>query len=540
MLRQYQKNIVAWIRRQIKSAHTKLLVASPTGSGKTIIAQYIADNAAQKGNKVLFTTHRQKIAEQTLEKFNDLKTSLIMGKSKRYDPDAPVQVGMIHTLYRREDIPIPDIVIMDEIHYGTNSNMIQSLFARFPDAIFIGLSATPIERDGYLLDGFDKTYQDLQTQDLISQKHLICTENYTATQIDLSDVSIHNHEYNQEQTSEKVNERTVLTNIVTEWKKHSNKRKTIAFCQDIRHSKNLCAQFQKEGVPATVVHSKLKKYETKERFRQFRDDEVSVLCSVDMITEGFDDADVGTVILARATKVLRTYIQMVGRGLRPGKYNKCIVIDAGNNFEEHGLPTDNRQYKKRPIISETADKVAREASKSNDAIPTQEKRKKIFLRQISSLLELYDDKEYSCEQEILDDVRKMLKKTDHFVYRQNSGKAYMRGRWVHFTDVTGLPDITICYNPYLDVRIELKHPKKGRKKRSQELMAKEMHEHRHLSFFAESVRDVAEIIMHIENHIRDIDGGLFISDTILQFPQRQLELFEKYDIETCLTEGNHA
>ena len=45
-----------------------------------------------------------------------------------------------------------------------------------------------------------------------------------------------------------------------------------------------------------------------------------------------------------------------------------------------------------------------------------------------------------------------------FYWRQNSGVACMKGQWVHFTDIKGLPDLTVFLPCSIYVGIEVKLP----------------------------------------------------------------------------------
>ena len=64
----------------------------------------------------------------------------------------------------------------------------------------------------------------------------------------------------------------------------------------------------------------------------------AVLSSVSILTTGFDEPTVETIILNRATKSLTLYHQMIGRGSRILKNKKKFtVIDLGNNARRFGL-----------------------------------------------------------------------------------------------------------------------------------------------------------------------------------------------------------
>ena len=61
------------------------------------------------------------------------------------------------------------------------------------------------------------------------------------------------------------------------------------------------------------------------------------MSSVSILTTGFDEPSVDTIILKRATKSLALYYQMIGRGSRVfGKKTKFTIIDLGNNVARFG------------------------------------------------------------------------------------------------------------------------------------------------------------------------------------------------------------
>ena len=71
-----------------------------------------------------------------------------------------------------------------------------------------------------------------------------------------------------------------------------------------------------------------------------------------VLTEGFDLPDMGCIILARPTKKMGLYRQMIGRGLRPadGKSDVVILDHSGAVFR-HGLPEDRVAWTLGPCRS---------------------------------------------------------------------------------------------------------------------------------------------------------------------------------------------
>lgn len=68
---------------------------------------------------------------------------------------------------------------------------------------------------------------------------------------------------------------------------------------------------------------------------------------VGVFIEGFDCPPIETVILARAFGVAGSYLQAIGRGLRPspatGK-TRCTVLDLRGAVNLHGLPDEERRW----------------------------------------------------------------------------------------------------------------------------------------------------------------------------------------------------
>jgi superfamily II DNA or RNA helicase len=78
--------------------------------------------------------------------------------------------------------------------------------------------------------------------------------------------------------------------------------------------------------------------ERKEILQWFSETPDAILSSVSILTTGFDEPTVETIILNRATRSLTLYFQMIGRGSRylPNK-EEFTVVDMGNNIARFGL-----------------------------------------------------------------------------------------------------------------------------------------------------------------------------------------------------------
>ena len=262
------------------------------------------------------------------------------------------------------------------------------------------------------------------------------------------------------------------------------------------------------------------------------------LISIEILTAGFDEPSVSCVIMATATKSWKKYIQCAGRGIRllgntidesiaNGKPD-CIFLDCCGNIEEHGLPDEKRMFKFGTKISRVIDKVLNIDKDIDSSVKTHySEEKQVFLKKIGKLLDLYDGKVYAKESDLQEDVNKFLDKTGFFYFRQNSGKAYIEGRWVSFASKAGLPDCTVYYKNtsfYFGIELKLKH---GKLTEKQKETLPEMIENKVLFFICESVLDVYLAIAHVENNlIVELDRTIILN-SIYDLPEDQIRLRQK-------------
>ena len=123
-------------------------------------------------------------------KDHDIETGLIMS-GEFASPLDPVQVAAVQTLHaraiRRNKISLPpaDLLIADECHHAPAETW-KKIVEAYPDAILLGLTATPCRGDGRGLGGiFDKILECPQVPELIKEGFLVGTRTYAPTLPDL-------------------------------------------------------------------------------------------------------------------------------------------------------------------------------------------------------------------------------------------------------------------------------------------------------------------------------------------------------------------
>ena len=300
------------------------------------------------GKHVLVLAHRLEIINQTSEKLfaHGIEHGIIQaGYMTR--PDEPVQVASIQTLSsrmrgNRMELPPADLLIIDEAHHCP-ANTYREIIAAYPHAILIGLTATPCRGDGRGLGGiFDTIIECPQVDDLIKLGFLVKTRVFApANPINLKGIQTRVGDYIESQLAERMDRDALVGDIVTQWHKYGERRKTVCFAINVAHSLHIRDEFIKSGVTAAHIDGSTPKPERAAILAQLASGELELVTNCMVLTEGWDMPAVSCAILARPTKKMGLYRQMVGRVLRPadGKTN-AIVLDHSGAVFRHGFVED--------------------------------------------------------------------------------------------------------------------------------------------------------------------------------------------------------
>ena len=319
------------LREGFIGGHRCQMVMSPTGSGKTILAMFLVNESLQRGKRALFVADRRTLIHQTSFVADSLGLShgIVMADSPRYDPDAAFQIASAQTLAQRR-WPRADLIIIDEAHtqLSTWTRHIQAC-----DAAVIGLSATPFSK------GLGRLFSNLVNAttmaELTESGVLVPMRVLTCTRIDMKGAPTAGGEWTERGAGERGMK--IIGDVVQEWIRYAENRKTIVFGATIDHCESMCRAFNDAGVMAALFTSKTTDNERAALLREYQrpDSMIRVLVSVEALAKGFDVPDVSCVCDARPLqKSLSTAIQMWGRGLRAspatGKTDLILLDFSGN------------------------------------------------------------------------------------------------------------------------------------------------------------------------------------------------------------------
>ena len=349
-LRNYQVNLIDKVRASILAGNRKVLVVLPTGSGKTFVMADIAKRSVDNGHKILAMMHRRQLVTQMQDRFRDyeLESGLIMA-GHDHDLGSNIQIGTVQTYHRRLDLYDVDnpffvdasVVFIDEAHRSL-SKTFQKVLLRYPKKIVIGVTATPCLASGRGMgDYYDDLVEGPGIQELIDGGHLVPGRYYAPTAPDLNKLRTIAGDYEKRGLAEVMNTPKIVGDVFQNWARLAPGMQTIVFAVNVKHSRALCVEFQRNGVNAEQLDAHSSEERRTEVLHGLQFGNIQVVCNVGLYTEGFDYPGMGCIVIARPTKSMGLWRQMVGRGLRPyPDKEKCVIIDHGGCVDRLGFVED--------------------------------------------------------------------------------------------------------------------------------------------------------------------------------------------------------
>lgn len=352
-LRGYQEGAIGKLRSAL-ARNRRVMLYSPTGSGKTEMGFAMILGAMAKGRKVVFIANRKELVRQASRRLDaaGIAHGILQADNTR-SLDARVLVCSIDTVHRRG---LPDdvgLLIIDEAHAVAGSVKYRELLFRYNLVPCIGLSATPFS------PGLGKHYNELRgplfealveavtIRELIDLGFLVDCDVFAPADPDLAGVKTQRSiggeiDYNETQLAEAVDKPALVGDIVQHWQRLAAGKQTVCFASNIAHSQHIAAAFQRAGVTAAHIDYHHDDDERAAILDAFARGEITVLSNSALLAEGWDCPAVEVMILARPTKSLIRYVQMVGRVLRPapGK-GRALLLDHSGTVLRLGFATDD-------------------------------------------------------------------------------------------------------------------------------------------------------------------------------------------------------
>lgn len=363
-LRPYQTEFVKNLSVALRD-YRRVIACAPTGSGKSKMFIEVARKACANGRAVVIISETSKIFDQIIneaggqEIANGVKHVSIRG-GKLY-------IAMAQTLTRRPlileqlaSLEFPPLIIVDEAHIGTPSNIIRRLI-EVSNPYILGFTATP---DGRVAKHLSELYNTCvvccQVDELISQGFLCSYRHHARDKAGLDILEMRNGEYTEQSQQAAFGTSAVYDGVFEDLRKVPYS-KCMIFVASIKQAREMNAKLQSAGFASIEYHSQLEN--SSYELAKFTELNLANICvSVASLTKGFDYPAVDLVILNRATTSLPLYLQMIGRGSRPvwqdgrATKNHFTVLDYGGNWERHGLYFEDREWDKMWEITKRSKK----------------------------------------------------------------------------------------------------------------------------------------------------------------------------------------
>lgn len=348
-LRDYQTECLQAVSEGAESGVTRPLVALPTGSGKTIIFAYIIRSIGEDGRRSLVLVHRDELLNQAEDKLLTVWPDADVGivKAERNELDAQATIASVQTVCRESrlkqlrDIQF-DFLCTDEAHHA-----VAPTYRRIYDALLgddgqlhLGVTATPNRADRI---GLGQVYERVVYEKSLIEMiragwlcNLRCVQ--IKTDISLDRVHTRGGDFAEGHLASVINTENRNELIVEAYRQHAFGRLALCFTVNVQHAHDLAHAFQEEGIKAVALSGRTPLEERRAALRRFHRREIDVICNCQLLTEGYDEPAIDSIILARPTKSSVLYTQMIGRGTRtfPGKTD-CLILDVADIAGRHRI-----------------------------------------------------------------------------------------------------------------------------------------------------------------------------------------------------------
>ena len=349
-----EHNAIGGCRKAFGAGSNSVLLVAPTGAGKTVITSALADMCSRKGKTIGIIMSGRTLIFQMSDTLVDAQvphTILMADSGHKFDPKARVAVISKDTFESRANSLqlsgwSPDLWMIDEADVCISPSW-QGILKSAPQKI--GLTATPCDGQGKGLGHiYDSMVVVANYSELIKDGRLVDvpqTKCFSPIRPDLTGISTSAGEFNSKSLSELMGTRQMVGDVVAHWERLGEDRPTLVCCVNKKHTADICQEFNFAGIAAEYVIDSTSQTDREAIFKRVKDGTTKVIVNCATLTRGFDLPEITCLVLAKPTKRLRSYIQMVGRALRYHKSKKyAIIIDHSGAVWEHGWPTQDREW----------------------------------------------------------------------------------------------------------------------------------------------------------------------------------------------------
>jgi DNA repair protein RadD len=355
VLRPHQREQLGRVSRALHAGYRRPLVQLPTGGGKTHEIASITLAATVTGLRVLILATRTRLIRQISERLTAFRAAhgiIAASLPELIHAAARIQVASADTLHRRciadqrRPLPGADVVIFDEAHLAVADSRL-GILQRYPDAIRLGFTATPARRSGRSLgEAFDCLVTGPSVLELIQAGLLVRPRIFNSPIVTTAELKAipkdAANDYAAGALADVMRRPKLIGDVVSNYLRIAAGKRALVFACSKAHGADLSQEFCRAGIAAELLTDQDDEAGREAAIARLEAGQTHVLVNCFLMAYGVDVPSVEAIVLARPTRSLVMYLQMVGRGLRPapGK-DHCLLIDHGRVVETLGLPTAN-------------------------------------------------------------------------------------------------------------------------------------------------------------------------------------------------------
>ena len=339
-----------------KSGKNGLLIL-PTGSGKSLI---IADIASRLDGSLLVLQPSKEILEQNYAKlcsYGVMDVGIFSASAGRKDINRITFAMIGSVMNKMEQFAHFKYVLIDECHLVNSKGGMYEKFINAEERVVIGLTATPYRLTNNI-DGtsqlkfltrtrpriFEKVLYYCQVRDLLAKGYLAKLRYFDLTNIDMTRVRSNSTGagYNDQSLIQEYERSGFYQQLISTVKRLLRPKSGIP-----RKGILVFTQFRSEAeklvseIPlSAIVTGDTPKNERETILKAFKKGLIQVVANVGVLTTGFDYPELDTVVMARPTKSLALYYQIVGRAIRPSEGKDGWFVDLCGNYRKFGKVDD--------------------------------------------------------------------------------------------------------------------------------------------------------------------------------------------------------
>lgn len=328
----------------------RFLLVIPTGGGKTFTAVKSVNRLFEQGvlnpaqDRVLWTAHRTELIVQAMDTFKSFPDRYPKLGSFASNVDFLMIGDAKEHIRKNKSVKL---VVIDEAHHAALKNVGYGPIFAQPELGILGLTATPSRHDGEPLE-FDRESFSIGFPDLV-KKGIVLKPEVRKVEGGTFDF----HDISEEESLEQLNTEARNKKIINELLSHTDDyKKAIIYVGTVNHVKSLYNQLLESPLKTKYDSISYITGATNSR-NQDRDTFVkeekvykrSILINVMVLSEGYDDPSVNTVVMATPSQSKLYYMQAMGRAIRHDSENplkKAFCVEVEDRLPNIRYRIDNR------------------------------------------------------------------------------------------------------------------------------------------------------------------------------------------------------